>query len=226
MKVVGLESGRVSYLVDLLEISPSGGIAFDALASALQARYDFAVIPNLPTQDSQQSQSGLRFEHGRLRDEARSLISYFEIHPQGLVAQAIDTRVAEEFFEDLFATGKNDFGLRAPTSPTKKTYTSSLVVDFETDMDRLLSKWDRLSALLFGQVKKFYQIDVPPGIQRITLRPDPELLPPRLAGGLLGDFTLERRVFAPYSGQRFYSIAPLPTDAHTLFLVELEKLVL
>jgi hypothetical protein len=224
MKVVGLELGRVSYLVDLLEIVPAGGMAFAVLASALQSRYDFAVMPTLPLQESQQS--GLRFEHGRLGDDARSLISSFEIHPQGLVAQAIDTRVAEVFFEDFFAAGKKDFGLRDPTSPTKKTYTSSLVVDFETDMDRLLSEWDKLSALLFGQVKKFYQIDVPPGIQRITLRPDPELLPPRLAGGLLGDFTLERRVFAPYSRQRFYSIAPLPTDAHTLFLEELEKLVL
>src|SRR5262245_31882269 len=138
MKLVGLEMGRVSLLVDLLEIGPNEGLPVRELVAALKLRYDFAVLPDMPTQEAPQKL--LRFEQGRL-PPGGDHIAYLEIHPQGLVVQGMDTRVCEAFFEDLFKVGKSEFGLRSPRAGIKKIYASSLVVDFETDMSAVTSRW-------------------------------------------------------------------------------------
>jgi hypothetical protein len=51
-------------------------------------------------------------------------------------------------------------------------------------------------------LKKLYGIDSLPSLQTLALKPDPEKLPPRLVSSLLSDFTLQRRLFAPYESQR------------------------
>jgi hypothetical protein len=101
-----------------------------------------------------------------------------------------------------------------------------LVVAFESDVDRLLSKGGSLLNLMGSHLRTLYKIDVPPKLQKLTIKPDPELLPNRFTGGILADFTLERRVFGPYASERFYSMAPLPTEQHIRFLKSLEELAL
>lgn len=185
---------------------------------------NLAVLPKMPTQEA--PQNVLRFEHGSFGAAKRGLITYFEVHPQGLVAQGVDTQTVDEFLADVLETGKRDFGLRVSIPPTQvKVYVSSLVVQFETEINRLISKWDQLSRLLGVEMKRFYGIDAPSELRSISFKPDPERLTPRISG-LLSDFTLERRSFAPYSLQRFYSIGPLPTEAHIKFLAALEEIAM
>ena len=217
MKVVGLDSGRVALLVDLVELVPIGGMHDDEVNHTLQQKYNFAVV-------SPAKEGGplLRFERGRAPDGKP--LAFFEVHPQGLVAQAADTRTADGFLADVLAFCEKTLGLREPTL-SKKVYNSSLVVEFETDIGGLLTKSKALFALFGSQLKTLYGIDLPPALQRLTLKPDTERLPPRL-GGLLSEFTLERRIFAPFETHRFYSTAPLPTDKHIELLKRVEELAL
>ena len=178
---------------------------------ALRDRYGFAVLPKLPTQEA--PQTVLRFEHGRMPDPMRGTITYFEIHPQGMVVQANDTTTADTFFEDVFAVGRKDYGLRGPPAGAKKLYLSSMVVEFETDISRLMSKWNALTGVMNEAFEQLYGLTEPNQVYRLSIKPNPERLPQRWSN-LLSDFTLERRNFAPYSANRFYSIGPFPSDLH------------
>jgi hypothetical protein len=219
MRIVGLELGRVTLLVDLLEIGPTFGIPYDLLAAVLHNRYKFAALPKAPTQEA--PQPVFRFERGQLPNGG--LITLFEIHPQGLVVQAIDTNVADAFLADVLATGAKEYGLRAPSPPPLKVYNSSLVVEFEADMGRLISGWEQLSVLMSASLKRLYAIEKSVELRSVSFKPDPETISTRLASGLLSDFLLERRSHAPFQLQRFYSLAPLPTQAHIEFLETLEE---
>lgn len=164
-------------------------------------------------------QQVLRFEHGRSKS---GYISTFEIHPQGLVVQSVDTRVCDEFLEEIFEIGVEQFGIKRPSRYAKKLYASGFVVEFENDVAGLVSKWADISKLANSFLRNLYDIDVPVGLARIALRPDPDRLPQRIVG-LLSEFTLERRVYVPHDSQRFYSSAPLPTDKHIEFLKVIDQ---
>lgn len=221
MKIVGQELGRVSYLVDLVEIQPERGMSAGALVAALQDRYAFAVLPKMPTQEA--PQTVLRFEHGRMPEPMHGSINYFEIHAQGLVVQSHDTTTADTFFEDVFAAGRKDHGLRGPPPDAKKLYLSSMVAEFETDISRLMAKWGALSGVINDAFKLLYGLSEPNQVLRLSIKPDPERLPQRWSN-LLSDFTLERRSFAPYGTNRFYSIGPFPTELHIKILKHIESL--
>jgi hypothetical protein len=138
----------------------------------------------------------------------------------------VDTKTGDLFFDDLMTEGHRQFGLRKPSDLALRVYFTQLVVEFEADISALLSKSKALYGLLGAHLKKLCAITTPASLHTLTLKPDPERLPPRLAGGLLADFSLQRRVFAPYESNRFYSTAPLPTEDHIEFLKRLEELAL
>lgn len=218
MKLIGHENGRVTLLADALELAPETGIFDIELIATIQKRYNFSdPIPPAKGDDSLQ----VRFEKGQVPDGR--FVAVFEIHQQGLVVQASQTDTADAFLEDLFGEGKKLFGIRRPSHLSKRVYFSSLVVEMQSDAAFLLTKAKAIYGLYGTKLKSLYDIDASPSLDRLTIKPDPERLPPRLAG-FLSDFTLQRRVFAPFEANRFYSTAPLPTSQHLEFLQRLDEL--
>lgn len=217
MRVIGLELGSVKQLVDILELSPPEGIFAVELAGAIVDRYGFTPVQN------EGSEEVMRFARGRLPDGRKGLITLFEVHPHGLVVNSIDTSISEDFLTDLMEMGEKDFGLRQPSPLSKKIYTSNIAVEFEKNLDGMISKWRAMSGILNAYLTDLYQITAGANLNKIAFRPDHNSLPSRLSG-LLSDFVLERRVYAPHDSQRFYSVAPLPTAKHIEFLKKLEAL--
>jgi hypothetical protein len=212
LKVIAHDSGRVVVLVDILEFGwGNGATSLDLLREA-QERYNFAVATDLTKRANREDP--LRFEHGSFGEIA---IALFEVHQQGLIAECSTTENAEAFIEDLVSWGAEAFGLARADKGAKRIYTSNLVVQFGSNASGLLSNFASISGALAGALRDLYKIEIPPELSRITIKPDPERLPPRISG-LLPDFVLERRVFAPYEEQKFYSVAPLPTKAHEKLL--------
>ncbi|MGE0768357.1 MAG: hypothetical protein AB7L90_18015 [Hyphomicrobiaceae bacterium] len=216
MRVVASESGRLTLLIDILELAPPQGLYAVEVISAVQERYSFLSVKP-PTPD----QAQIRFERGRSPNG--KMIAQFEIHQHGLLIDSLDTESADLFLEDLLAEGGKQFGLQRVKSPLKKIYTSNLIVELQSDLDTLFVKHKAIFGTFGSLLKRYYEIEERPSLGGMTLKPDPEKLPPRLAG-LLADFRIERRIFAPYSAHRYYSSAPLPTKDHIEFLGHLEEL--
>ncbi len=217
MKVIAHDNGRVVVLVDILEFGwgKMGATGLTLLAAA-QERYNFSIVTDIAKRTNKEEP--LRFEHGSFGEIA---ITLFEVHQQGLIAECATTENAEEFIEDISAWGAEKYGLARADKGAKRVYSSNLVVQFGSSASALLSNFATISGALSGSLRELYKIDVPSEVSRIAIRPDPERLSPRMQG-LLPDFTLERRIFAPYDEQKFYSVAPLPTKAHEKFLKLIE----
>jgi hypothetical protein len=224
MKVIGIEYGRVSLLVDLVELGTHTGIYLPEATAFVQSRYSFVHVPTVP--QASQNQQVYRFEQGRIaKGQKQYSISSFEVHPHGLVVQGTDTDAAEAFLDDFFKFGAEHLGMKNPERPPAKVFLSSAVIEFNGDTNRLLNKWRELSKLISSQIEKQYGIKEPVQISRLTMQPDPQNIPPRLSV-LLNEFTIERRIYEPYSHQRYFSAAPLRTDDHISLLQKFEEIAL
>ena len=223
MKVIGIEYGRVSLLVDLLDLGTRTGIHLPEAAMHVQSRYAFVHAPSVPPPQAQQM---YRFEQGRLvTDKKQYSISAFEIHPHGLVVQGTDTDAAEAFFEDFFTFGIEHLHLKKPEREPTRVFLSAMVVEFASDTNKFLAKWKEISKAFGGQLEKAYGISEPAQLSRLSLQPDPQAIAPRLAA-LMNEFTIERRIYEPYGHQRYYTAAPLRTDDHIALLQRLEQIAL
>jgi hypothetical protein len=224
MKVIGVEYGRVSLLVDLLELGTRTGIYLPEAALFVQGRYAFVHAPSVPTQDK--AQPMYRFEQGRLdTGKAQYSISAFEIHPHGLVVQGTDTDAAEAFFEDFFVFGAEHLHIKKPEREPTKIFLSAMVVEFAEDANKFLSKWKEISKVFSGQLESNYGIKESAQLSRVALQADPQSVAPRLAA-LVNEFTIERRIYEPFSHQRFFTSAPLRTDDHIVLLQKIEQIAL
>jgi hypothetical protein len=224
MKVIGIEYGRVSLLVDLLDLGTRTGVYLPEAAMLLQSRYAFVHAPSVPLQA--QAQQMYRFEQGRITtDKKQYSISAFEIHPHGLVVQGTDTDAAEAFFDDFFAFGMEHLHLKNPEREPTKIFLSAMVIEFGSDTNKFLAKWKEITKEFSGQLERTYDIREPAQLSRLSLQPDPQALTPRLAA-LVNEFTIERRIYEPYGHQRYFTTAPLRTDDHIALLQKLEHIAL
>ena len=120
MKLIGVDFGRVSLLVDLVDLGTRTGLYIPEATAIVQNRYAFVNAPTLSV--ALQQQQMYRFEHGRLsKGDKTHAISAFEIHPHGLVAQGADTNAVEAFLEDFLAFGVEHSHQSSTDRPTDST---------------------------------------------------------------------------------------------------------
>lgn len=224
MKLIGIEFGRVSLLADLVDLGRRTGIHLPEAAALVQQRYSFVHAPTVLPASEQQPM--YRFERGVLKKGVKThTFSAFEVHPHGLVVQGTDTDAGEAFFEDFFEFGIENLGMKKPSREPSMVFLSALVVEFEEDFNKVLKTWKELSELCGASLKSTYHIDQKVQVGSLNLRPDPQDLTPRQSV-LIGDFSLDRRIYEPYEHNRFYAMAPLRTDDHIALLKRFEKIAL
>jgi hypothetical protein len=217
MKVIGLESGRLTLLVDVLELSPVKGGSMNSFAEFVCSTYGFV----MSTPPDQQETSPWRFQNGEFETNKR--IKLFEIYPSGIVIQSNDTDGCDEFLENLFDLGGKILDLRRPSGFAQKIYMSNIVVEFEERTVQWVQKLQPLQKFLNDRLKKLYGIDSPAVLHRLAFKPDPNSLRPIIANSL-SDFALERRIYVPFDTERYYSVAPIPTREHIQLLELLESI--
>lgn len=222
MKILGVETGRVTLLVDIVEFGEAEGFSAVELFEAARQRYGFAIFPKMPTQSDRQE--SFRFEHGRVPSLGVS-VKLFEIHPFGIVVEANTTEAADAFLDDILAWGEEEFKFRRADHASMRVYASTLVVQFENDVTRILDKWRDFTKMVSAALRDVYKIDLKVQLSKIGMRPDPQAMTPRMSG-LLAEFSLERRLFAPFADEKYYSAAPLPTEAHIELLKGIENAIL
>jgi hypothetical protein len=226
MKLIGAEFGRLTMLVDAIDLGTRAGIYLPEAVLTVQQRYSFVHPPTLAPAAQQQQQQIYRFEQGRFHRKDKTYnVSAFEVHPFGLVVQGPDTDAAEAFFDDLFEMDSDYSWLKRPSRPPTKVFLSGLVVEFSKEVNQVLKKWNAVCALFSSQLKETYGIEQRVQVGSIHLKPDPQRIASRLST-LLGDFTLDRRLYEPYEHHRFYSMAPVRTDDHIALLENFEKIAL
>jgi hypothetical protein len=200
--------------VEPTELNPTGKVFYPDLVKALVARYNFQKFPQ--TLEEFDESKGVTFGAGKLGD---STIEQVVIYTYGIVLDTRkSTKESKRLLEEAFQWGAKEVGL---------TYKPSMI-----------TRWQYLSQVIFHSTVALTSIS--PGAQRIakTLTENVgqitgESLKYEVTGLLvdydqlsrkhpLGRFSIQRRENTPFSENKYFSEAPLPTDVHLKLLEQFE----
>lgn len=163
---------------------------------------------------------GIIFENGTFETKQGDKINLtLTVYNDGLIADtASSTQDSDAFLEEMLYEIAKIFNLPSIGSiPTRIAYQSQLFVSTDKSLEMINPKLkgiaDFLSANTEGYKKHFYEFG------GITFWPDQTKIinPPA--------FVFERAALAPFSENRYYSIAALSTDKHLELLEKIEVIL-
>jgi hypothetical protein len=220
LKIVKFDSARATWLFPLEEFLPVAGASSPSVISQLAARYGFAQVPTITTQESM-AKNGLRFGMGQFEiDGIRFIVTDFVVYNDGIVAVAEKTDWAEAFLEDVTSWVKKEFGFRDIFSGIRKLYLSTIIVDFDRPLSRLLAGYELISELITSRAVTIMPDKKPMEFARLDFEIDRTTLVGQVA---LPKFILERRAGVSFAQERYLSSAPMHSADHVAVLGEIEK---
>jgi hypothetical protein len=176
----------------------------------------FVVVPK---DFAEANQSGAKFQHGRFMvNGTPAVIKEIGIYADGLIVETFHTDVSESVLNDFSTWASETFGIRERQSPMSRTFVSSIVFEFDEDIEKAFGKLSKLAQLMASCLESAYAWKYEYNLQRLSISVDP-LQIPHLRNT---QFFIERRLQVPYSTNRYWSGAPLTTGQHTKFLEALE----
>jgi len=220
MKLISIDAARTSWIFPLTELNPTGRSFTEAFAD-LATRYSFKKFPK-HTLDVD-SDKALTFEGGEFTNrDGEQIIIKLRVYTDGCVVDCwSSTRDAEDFLKDAMKWLKTEHGFGLPAdTPIRTIYLSELTVRTNKSLISLNSKLHAFTDALSDKVKEFGGKDTGFNFGSIgfwsndTKRP---MAP--------GPFRFENKVGTLPKDQRYFSQAPLPTDAHLALLDKLEAIL-
>ena len=216
MKVAAILLARTLAFVETADINPRGQVFFPDLTNELVKRYNFQVFPQTPDQFDQQK--GVVFRAGRFNDKT---IESFTIFDSLLVLETrSNTSDSKEIIEEMLEWGNKTFGLNyEPKMIRHWAYVSDITFhsDFpllaaaNTSLSRLAQKTSEAVSTIWRE-----RVDYEPN--SLAINHDPLK---RLTG--IAALTISYRANVPFSENKYFSEAPLPTDQHIKLLKEFEE---
>jgi hypothetical protein len=219
MKIISYENAKNVMLFPTEEMRPDNGSDYGFLVMRIAERYGFKSIPDVNKSFRDLTGSPLTFSQGRFEDGA---IKEFAVYPEGLVVDGLQTSTCMDFLDDVLDFSYSELGLKTIISQPRHYYSSTVVVEFENSIDLMIRKFDRIKELASRLLKNRRGIDQPVSAFRLGFGVDRLALPANTAAS---DFVIERRANVPFTQNRYFSDAPLPTDEHLEFLEAIEAIL-
>jgi hypothetical protein len=221
MRIISFESARVTRLFPLEEFTPAAGANSPSIISLIAQRYGFAIVPTITTREDL-NKNGLVFGMGHFQYDGQPLIvTDFAIYTDGLAAVAQRSEWAEAFLDDVTSWVRTEFGFREISSPTRKLYSNSVVVDFENSPSRLVRQFKQIADFISDRTVTLTSDRKQMNFARL----DFEIDKMTLGGGQVATskFTLERRAGVGFEQERYFSSAPMTTADHIETLEQIER---
>lgn len=215
MNLLAVGLARSIWLLQIADWN-SRGRAMQPVFFSLIEQYRFLKVPKLSEIDWQK---GIKFEDGTFKTEAgEELAVSLSVYPDGVIADTwSSTRDSDEFLNQALSLVSASFNYPDyKTVLRKKLYSSELHIR----MQQTLSDIHPEMAQFMNRVSSSIKSDSTPFRMGINFSSDPAI------GGTTLTFRLEPSTGFPFSENRYYSIAPLETDAHLHLLGELEAMFL
>jgi hypothetical protein len=220
MKLKSVITARAIWLFDIQDLNPKGKSIFPDLFEWLKEQYHFGKFPKAI--DDRDQHGGWAFSDGDFQVKEEIFIAAdLAIYSDGLVATThSSTSDTEAFMENVLESACKDFSLVFdPQMVRRKMYLSEINVTAEGSLSVInpaLSEFARQisSALSLDGAQEFQPVGISFGSDQ-TITP--------ISKQLFTGFSLERKIGAPFSENRYWSKAPLPTDQHLSLLEEFER---
>jgi len=214
MELLSVLLARALAWVEPVEMNPRAGVFYPDLAQAIVARYNFQKFPQ--TLEDFDEAKGVTFTAGRIDN---SVIEQVILYTYGIVLDTrSSTQESRRLLEEAMQWGSKELGLVYKPSMIKRwQYASQVTFRSDVPLIGLDSAFQRLAGSLTKAVTENMgeSLDYQPTF--LTL--DHDLL---LRKHPLGRFSIQRRDNTPFSENKYFSDAPLPTDIHIALLEQFE----
>ena len=215
MELASVVLARAMAWVEPIDLNPRGAVFYPDLTKALVARYNFQKFPQ-KLEDFDETK-GVTFGVGRLGD---TVIEQLIIYTYGIVLDTrISTQESRRLLEEAFEWGRKELGFAYKPDMVKRwQYASSVTFRSTVQMTGVNSAVEKLAASVakgvadaMGENLKYDLAILSVDYDQLT-RKHP-----------LGRFSIQRRDNTPFSENKYFSDAPLPTDIHIQLLEQFEK---
>jgi hypothetical protein len=209
-----LLAGAMAW-VEPSDLNPKALVFYPDLVKALVARYGFQKFPQKLEEFDEAK--GVTFAAGRF---GNTVIEQLVLYTYGIV---LDTRMntdeSKRVLEEGLEWGRKDLGLTFKTSMIRRwRYASNLLLHSDVDLTNIHGACRGLSNGITESVRGVMQEELPYEITSIVVNYDQ-----LTRKHPLGRFSIQRRDNTPFSDNKVFSDAPLPTDVHIKLLDKFEK---
>jgi hypothetical protein len=219
MQLLSVGVARSVWLFDLNELNPTGKSLFPEILLWAGEKYSFQAFPKTISEIDEKTKSYL-FKMGQFHTQDGAINVNLSFYNDGLVAESwASTAKTDEFLEDLIRSASQEYGLiYRPDMIRSKRYVSELNARLDFGLNSINPRIARFSEMLSGMFRAH------------------NLPPFELTGMVFGldssahsykphGFTVERKLGAPFSENRFWSQSPFTTSDHLQALSEFENLL-
>lgn len=223
MRLIGIDTGRATWLFPLEEIAPLEPLDRGRLTAAIVERYRFKVFPAADTPVEEINKNGAKFQHGVFAfDSRRANITELAVFNDGIVVNANSTEAASAFIEDLLAYVRSNFGFREFTSKVRRVLVSQVIVEFDTRLAALVPIFKKIGTLISEETSQTYDVPIVMDFGRLDFLFDREKAGINYAAPR---FLIERRAGVPFSQERYYCSASMHSASHLRILAEIERML-
>jgi hypothetical protein len=207
MQISGRILARLALFADLRLLNPQG-LSLLPIHLGLLERYKFQTYQK----GDYDFAKGIRYADGQFVYDGSLIAVSLTVYNNGwLVEASMSTEVAESFFNDISDWVTGIGYASAKDLVTKKSYESQLAIQMDLDISRLFEKLQTIAHF----------------IAQLSENPKEQL-----SGFYIGTetdqlstFTFERLAGTPFSENKYFSRAMLPTAKHIRAIEEIEKIL-
>jgi hypothetical protein len=214
MQLSAILLARVIAFFEVADITPHGGLFFPDIVKELVQRFSFQKYPR--TLDEWNDSGGSQFRGGKLGSIAIDTLILFNNGIQ--VDTHADTTESKNIIEQTLEWGNDKFGLSYKSGIIKRwayvsdlTFTSDVPILSNRPVDNLAERTTRAISDILGHPSVYVPTTLYVGHDPLTMKHG------------RASFRIERKIDFPFSDNRYFSEAPLPTDMHISLLEQYEK---
>ena len=221
MKLLSVKQARAIWLINLIDLNPRGRNIL-ALVADIVNKYKFFKYPNPTKPEEFDLSTGIKFQSGTfMRETQPDIMVDLTVYNDGLLADTrSSTDDSDAFLHDLLTHLTDEFDFTPYHEIIRyQSYVSELFVQTTKHLNSLNSKLEKFAKLLTSMIKGHSHHPIAFETVSITFWTDQTItLPP-------GPFRFERIIEIPFAENRYYSAAPLQTNAHLEILDEFENIL-
>jgi len=214
MELAAIHQARTLGFVEPIDLNPRGKVFYPQLVEAIVARYGFQKFPQKPEEFDESK--GVSFAVGRLGD---TVIDEFIIYTHGLLlGTRVSTQESKRLLEEAIQWGTKVGLVNRPVSRWQYASQLTFYSKFSlTGVNPAVQKLaDNIAQTVGGLIGKSLKYEL------TTVTVDYDQLETKHA---IGRFSIQRRDNTPFSENKYFSDAPLPTDVHIKLLEEFEAAI-
>ncbi len=215
MELSAILLARMFAFVPLEDLNPRGTLRGTELTKALVDRYGFSMYPQKP-EDYSNDQNGLQYVSGKMED---IVIHKLAIYAGGITVDTrSSTKDSEKVLQDMLAWAVTSLQLHYQEGMIKsRAYISQLTFTSDTSLDALNPKLKGFGERITKSALKNFGHAFNFETASVTLHFDTSVNKELVTG-----FQIARRTDVPYSENKYFSSAPLPTDEHIKLVKDFE----